>query len=103
MEGVNKGVEAGVQRITTELTAGALAPQFQMPEGPPTHIGTPEGPATNNPEMDLGPGGSMARAAAVSQGSQPGQLASHGLGPTTANLTGNTPGPNANPISPGPG
>jgi hypothetical protein len=105
-EGVNKGVGQGVQRITTELTAGLLAPQFQMPEGPPAHIGTPEGggaPTTNNPSMDLGPQGDMARRAAVSQGSQPSQLVSKGIGPTTANLVGNQPGPGANPISPGVG
>jgi hypothetical protein len=106
-EGVNKGVGMGVQRITTELTAGVLAPEFQMPEGPPAHIGTPEGapggPTTNNSEMDLGPGGDQARRAAVSQGSQPSQIASHGLGPQTANLVGNQPGPGANPVHPGPG
>ena len=53
---VTMGVEAGVKRITTELTAGVLAARGQMPEGPPTHIGTPAGSmsTTNNPGMDLG-------------------------------------------------
>jgi hypothetical protein len=57
-EGVQKGVEAGVARIATELTAGILAERGGMGEGPPAHIGTPPGggeqPATNNPAMDLG-------------------------------------------------
>ena len=100
-KGVNQGVEAGIQRITTEITAGVLASRFQMPEGPPAHIGTPEGgmagPATNNPGMDLG------NMAAQAQGNQPSQLTAGGLGPTTANLAGNAPGPGAAPISPGPG
>ena len=100
-KGVNQGVEAGIQRITTEITAGVLASRFQMPEGPPAHIGTPEGgmagPATNNPGMDLG------NMAAQAQGNQPSQLTAGGLGPTTANLAGNAPGPSAAPISPGPG
>lgn len=98
--GVQKGVQAGVTRIATELTAGALAQRAKLPEGPPVHLGTP---ATNNPAMDLGPGGDMARAAAQSQGSQPSRLSRHGLGPTTANLVGSQPGPNARMNSPGPG
>jgi hypothetical protein len=102
-EGVQKGVEAGIQRITTELTAGEIAAQMGMPEGMPTHIGTMPGEnggqpgATNNPGMD------MSRAAAVSQGSQPSKLVAGGLGPRTATLVGNSPGPGAKPISPGPG
>ena len=123
-EGVQRGVQAGVQRIATELTAGLLAQQEGMPEGLPTHIGTPpqgggvgpppQGggvgppgqsppPATNNPAMDLGAGGDQARRAAVSQGTQQGPLVGGGMAPNVANLTGNTPGPNALPISPGVG
>jgi len=104
-EGVQKGVEAGVQRIATELTAGALAARAQMPEGPPTHIGTPspeEGNpapgspgASSNPRMDL--------AARQSQGNQPGQLTRGGIAPNVANLTGNQPGGGAMPNSPGVG
>ena len=91
-KGVEKGVEAGVQRISTELTAGLLAARAQMPEGMPTHIGTLPGgnepPATNNPGMDLGPGGDAARA----QGAQAPHGVGGGMAPTTA-LTGNQPGP----------
>jgi hypothetical protein len=101
-QGVHKGVELGVQRIATELTAGALAARAQMPEGPPVHIGTPEGNGgqdgqTNDPRMDLN------RAAAQGQGNRPGQPAGHGLGPQSATLVGNQPGPGAKPISPGVG
>lgn len=99
-EGVQKGVEAGVQRIATELTAGVLAARAQMPEGPPAHIGTP--PATNNPAMDLGPQGDEARMAAQGQGTKPSQLVGGGMAPTT-NLTSNSPGAGAMPISPGVG
>ena len=92
-KGVQKGVEAGVQRISTELTAGLLAQRAQMPEGMPTHIGTLPGgneqPATNNPSMDLGPGGDAARQA---QGGQAPHGVGGGMAPTTA-LTGNQPGP----------
>lgn len=98
-EGVQKGIQAGVQRIATELTAGVLAERAAMPEGNPTHIGTlPEqGPVTNNPAMDL------SQAAAHAQGTKQGPLASGGMGPQLANTVSNSPGPNANPISPGPG
>jgi hypothetical protein len=108
-KGVQRGVEAGVQRITTELTAGEIAQKFQMPEGLPTHIGTPPGaggqpqPATNNPAMDLGPGGDMAREAAVGQGTRRPPLAQGGLGVQSANTVSNSPGPTAKPLSPGPG
>ena len=106
-EGIQKGVQAGVQRIVTEVTAGRLAQEQQLPEGMPTHIGTlPAGnnapPATNNPSMDLGPGGREARAA-QSQGAQDGPLVGGGLAPNVANLTGHQPGPGAMPISPGVG
>jgi hypothetical protein len=109
-QGVNKGVEAGIQRIATELTAGNIAEQIGMMEGPAAHVGTPaanEPPGTNNPEMDLGQqqpgnGAGMAGRAAQSQGSQPSQIAAKGMGPITA-LTGNMKGPNSIPLSPGPG
>lgn len=99
-EGIQKGVQAGVTRIATELTAGTLAARANIPEGPPAHIGV-EPPATNNPLMDLGPQGDMARRAALSQGSQPSKLAAGGMGPQT-HLLGNMRGPGAKPISPGP-
>ena len=79
---VNKGVAAGVQRISTELTAGVLAVRSDMPEGPPAHIGTPsELPTTNTPGVDLGapPTAHDARAA---QGAKP-QALSQGMGPQT--------------------
>lgn len=100
-EGVSKGVEAGVKRISTELTAGILASRAQMPEGKPTHIGTLAGKqeqpgATNNPAMDLG------HAAAQAQGSQPTKIAAGGMGPQT-HLVGNARGPNAKMLSPGVG
>jgi len=107
------GVEAGVKRITTELTAGVLASHAQMPEGKPTHIGTPGDPSmgqssTNNPDMDLGQqqsspqqAGSMAHGAAQAQGRQPSPL-SQSMGPQT-HLTGNQPGPGSKPVSGGVG
>lgn len=86
---VTLGVESGVKRITTELTAGVLAARGQMPEGPPTHIGTPGAmggqSSTNNPGMDLGhqhPQDGTAERAAQAQGSQPGHL-SNSMGPQT--------------------
>jgi hypothetical protein len=96
-KGVQRGVEQGVQRIATELTAGALAQRARLPEGAPTHIGTlPEqGPATNNPAMDLG------NAAAQGQGMRPSPL-SQSMGPQT-HLTGSQPGPGAKPVSGGVG
>jgi len=107
---VTLGVEAGVKRITTELTAGVLAARGQMPEGPPVHIGTPAGgqpgsaPSTNNPAMDLGqqhPQDGSAERAKQSQGSQPSPL-SQSMGPQT-HLTGAQPGPGAKPVSGGVG
>jgi hypothetical protein len=108
--GIQKGVQAGVARIATELTAGGLAQEFAMPEGMPTHIGTPgtmpppqqpgqpgqpqPGPATNNPRMDLG------QRAAQSQGGQPKRMVGGGMAPTTS-VVGHQPGRAAMPISPG--
>ena len=102
-KGVQAGVEAGVKRIATELTAGGLAQQEGMPEGMPTHIGTPGQPVTNNEQMDLGHNGgplNMNHAAAQAQGSQPPRPGG-GMAPQT-NLTGHPPGPNAR-LSPGVG
>jgi hypothetical protein len=53
-QAVNKGVEAGVKRISTELTAGVLATHAHMPEGAPTHIGTPGSMDGGDPSVDLG-------------------------------------------------
>jgi hypothetical protein len=112
-EAVTKGVEAGVKRITTELTSGVLASHAQMPTGKPTHISNGGDPSmgqsqTNNPDMDLGrqqsspqPSGSMAHGAAQAQGNQPSPL-SQSMGPQT-HLTGNQRGPGAKPVSGGVG
>jgi hypothetical protein len=69
-QAVNKGVEAGVKRISTELAAGVLAQHAHMPEGNPTHIGTPgsapgggQQGASSGPGMDAGQGGGMHEAA----------------------------------------
>jgi hypothetical protein len=103
---VAQGVEAGVKRITTELTAGSLAARAHMPEGAPTHLGTPggfDGPSTNNPGMDLGqhPNDGTAQRAAAAQGNQPGRL-SQSMGPQT-NLVGPPPGPGAHQVTGGVG
>lgn len=86
MAAVNKGVEAGAKRISTELTAGVLAARAQMPEGPPAHIGTPGAaptPSTNNPAMDLGQGqGGVQEAARQSSGARP-PAPSQAMGPQT--------------------
>jgi hypothetical protein len=109
---VDMGVAAGVKRIVTELTAGKLAMQEQMPEGPPAHIGTPGGgqSTTSNPGMDLGgeqqqsspqAPGSVAHGAAQAQGNKPSAL-SQSMGPQT-HLMGNQPGAGAKPVSGGVG
>ena len=105
-KGVQQGVQAGVQRITTELTAGDIAEKMQMPEGPPAHVGTPAGnegqpPATNNPGMDLGQ--SSVAGARQGQGTKQPTLSRQGMAPNVANLTGNTPNPQAALNSPGVG
>ena len=121
-EGVERGVQMGVQRIATELTAGILATRAGMPEGMPTHIGTPAaqpgmgaappggapgpgGPPVPGPAR---PGGPMAARAAASQGNQPGPLTGGGpgpggLAPHGGTVVGNIPGGGAKPISPGVG
>ena len=115
-QGVQRGVQAGVQRIATELTAGVLATRAGMPEGMPTHIGTPATapgmgvPTPGGPPMPgpARPGGPMAARAAASQGNQPGPMTGGGQGPgalapNSGTVVGNTPGPGAKPISPGVG
>lgn len=92
---VNTGVEAGVKRISTELTAGVLAARANMGEGPPAHVGTPgqfpeEAPgggqgSASDPGMHAGMGG-QAQDAAHAQGNQPG-APSNSMGPQT-HLTG---------------
>jgi hypothetical protein len=122
-KGVDAGVKAGVQRITTELTSGILGTDERLPMGPPTHIGTP--PGGGEPDGDEGGGGpamkgsqgkggpgtpskgdgapkSTQHAAARSQGQQPSQQSTNHMGPQTA-LTGNAKGPGAVPIQGGAG
>ena len=106
-EGVMKGVEAGVQRISTELTAGVLASRAQMPEGPPVHIGTPEGqpPAPGGGAPPQGHGGPMTPSAAAmgpASGNKQGPKVAGGMAPQT-HVVGNQNGPQAMPISPGVG
>jgi len=99
-QAVNQGVEAGVKRITTELTSGILAQREQMPEGKPTHIGTLGGQSTmSDPSLDAGPPGPQD--ASRAQGMQPSQL-SQSMGPQT-HLTGSQPGAGAKPVSGGVG
>ena len=95
---VQAGVDAGVKRISTELTAGVLAARAHMPEGPPAHIGTPEG--AQGPTSTGGT--DLAAMAAQGQGSQPSRISGKEMGPTTA-LTGNMKGPNALPVHGGVG
>ena len=95
---VQQGVDAGVKRIATELTAGVLASRAHMPEGPPAHIGTPE----QNPGPTSTGGTDLASMAAAGQGAQPSRISGHQMGPTTA-LTGNMKGPNALPVHGGVG
>lgn len=90
-KGVMAGVEAGVKRIATELTAGELAQRAQLPEGPPAHIGTPPG----------GGGDQQAQDAAQGQGAQPSQT-SNSMGPQTA-VVGNQPGQHAMSVTGGVG
>lgn len=99
---VNTGVESGVKRITTELTAGVLATRANMGEGPPAHVGTPgqfpeEAPGggqggASDPGMHAGMGGDAAHA----QGNQP-PAPSNSMGPQT-HLSGfGTPGVGGKP------
>lgn len=106
--GVEKGVQAGVARITTELVSGEIAAQIGMPEGNPTHIGTdaqgfgPPDQQGQNPSQSGQPGQSAAKDAAVGQGSKQGKLSQGGMGPQT-HLVGSQPGQGAHRLSPGTG
>jgi hypothetical protein len=85
MNAVNKGVEAGAKRIATEVTAGGIAAELQIPEGPPVHEGVLPGQgasSTNNPNMDLGQQGGMQEAARQSSGMKP-PAPSQSMGPQT--------------------
>lgn len=93
MAAVNQGVEAGVKRISTELTSGVLAARAQMPEGPPAHIGTPGAIASeaapgggqghaSDPGMHAGQPGGMQEAARQSSGMKP-PAPSQAMGPQT--------------------
>lgn len=87
-QAVNKGIEAGVKRITTELAAGGIAAELQIPEGPPVHEGVmPPGMApapaggqgmASDPGMHAG----VQQGAAQAQGSQP-PAPSQSMGPQT--------------------
>jgi hypothetical protein len=123
-KGVQSGVEAGVKRITTELTSGLLGQDERLPMGPAVHIGTPpaggtpggqpapgqpapggapQGPGgPGQPSQPQGPATTMPHAAARAQGARPSQLATQHMGPQTA-LTGNSKGPGAVPIQGGAG
>lgn len=83
-QGIQAGVKQGVQRISTELTAGLLASQAQLPEGAPVHIGTmPVGGGPGAPGASPGtppgapgaaPSTPVEQNAAQAQGNQPSQL-----------------------------
>lgn len=55
-KGVARGIEAGVQRITSELTSGILGTDERLPMGPPTHIGTPPEGGPGGPAEPAGGG-----------------------------------------------
>jgi hypothetical protein len=88
-DGIVKGTNAAVTRIVTELEAGVLAQQFMMPEGMPTHIGTPaqplqgQGPtpqgAPGNPQPGMSKDNTPQNASAMRQpAAQPNQTVSGG-------------------------
>ena len=53
-EGFASGIKAGAQRFATELTAGRLAQQAGLPEGPPVHLGmVPEGPTAPQQAVEM--------------------------------------------------
>jgi hypothetical protein len=103
-KGVLAGAKMGVQSITKELTAGQIAAQMNVPEGPPAHIGTPEPPQGGQPGSPQLGGPALAQ---IGQGTKPAQIASHAQGPQAlaphTNVVGNQPGAGANPLSPGVG
>ncbi len=70
-DGIIKGTQAAVTRIVTELESGVLAQRFMMPEGAPTHIGTPgQLPPPGGPQGALPPPGGAPPGAPGPQGSQ---------------------------------
>lgn len=91
-KGVAAGVEAGVKRISTELTAGVLAARTQLPEGPGVHLGTlasdggaaPPGGMqhTGGENPGAGPAGGGASGPAQAQGNQP-HAPNQSMGPQT--------------------
>jgi hypothetical protein len=123
-KGVDAGIKAGVQRITTEITSGLLGQDERLPMGPPTHIGTPPaggtlegapnvpgGPAMpgsqgmggpGNPSKGNSPPPTTQGAAARASGQKPSQVSTNHMGPQTA-LTGNSKGPGAVPVQGGAG
>lgn len=102
--GIQKGIQAGVSRIATELTAGGLAQEFAMPEGAPMHVGTlgtfPQQPGQTPPGQQQG---GLGQRAAQAQGNQPKKMVGGGMAPNSGTVVGNTPGKAALPISPGVG
>jgi hypothetical protein len=85
MSAVNKGIEAGAKRIATDVTAGGIAAELQIPEGPPVHEGVLPGQGvstTNNPAMSLNQPNNMQEAARQSSGIKP-PAPSQAMGPQT--------------------
>lgn len=115
-EAVNKGVAAGVQSITNKLTSGEIASQIGVEDEGKTDTGVDspqfgppksaqQGSQTNNPRMDLGPGGDSVRGAAHGQGTRQGSIAGGG-GQQSASAfrQPSKGGPAGTPrLSPGPG
>jgi hypothetical protein len=102
-KGVATGVQQGVAEIAKELTAGEIAAQIGMPEGPPAHVGTMPGqgnPPPGSPQASSSPGiDAGAHDAAVAQGTQQRPPQAQG-GPQT-HLVGAQPAGGQHPISPG--
>ena len=94
-EGVATGVRQGLARITADLTAGGLAQQLGIPEGPPVHEGVVPG-QPGQPGAGGGGGlggaapanvpagaGPVAANAGKAQGNQPSPLSTKDQGPQT--------------------
>jgi hypothetical protein len=88
-----------VAEIAKELTAGEIAAQIGMPEGPPAHVGTMPGQGNPPPGSPQASGPSPEHDAAVGQGTRQGPIQAQG-GPQT-HLTGSQPAGGQHPISPG--
>jgi hypothetical protein len=96
---VQQGVQMGVQKIASDLTAGLLASQAGVPSGqrgilPALTGGAPSGPV-GGPTPGAPGGGGMDQMARQAQGNQPSPLSQGNTMPTS--LVGNQPAP------PGPG